>query len=81
MESSDQLKALCCFTAGQKVKIMHVGVDGVMRRRLFDLGFVPGSIVEVVRKSPLGDPIAFRVSRTTIALRREESEKIMGEPI
>lgn len=30
-----------------------------MRRRLLDLGFVPGSIVEVITKSPLGDPVAF----------------------
>ena len=50
-----------------------------MRRRLLDLGFVPGAIVEVVRKSPLGDPIAFRVSQTTVALRKEESMKIKGE--
>ena len=38
-------------------------------------------MVEVIRKSPLGDPIAFRVSQTTIALRKEESSKIMGELI
>lgn len=50
-----------------------------MRRRLLDLGFVPGSVVEVQRKSPLGDPTAFRVSNTTIALRKEESQKIHGE--
>jgi ferrous iron transport protein A len=50
-----------------------------MRRRLLDLGFVAGALVEVIRKSPLGDPIAFRVSQTTIALRREESSRIEGE--
>jgi ferrous iron transport protein A len=45
---------------------------------LLDLGFVAGAIVEVIRKSPLGDPIAFRVSQTTIALRKEESSQIEG---
>jgi ferrous iron transport protein A len=40
---------------------------------------VAGALVEVIRKSPLGDPIAFRVSQTTIALRREESSRIEGE--
>ncbi|MEH6947280.1 FeoA family protein, partial [Bacillus sp. JJ634] len=48
---------------------------------LLDLGFVPGAVVEVLRKSPLGDPIAFRVSQTSIALRKEESLRIEGELI
>ncbi|MBS4211056.1 MULTISPECIES: FeoA family protein [Neobacillus] len=64
---------------GNIIKITSINLDGVMRRRLLDLGFVAGALVEVVRKSPLGDPIAFRVSQTTIALRKEESAKIEGE--
>lgn len=66
---------------GSLIKIDSLGLEGVMRRRLLDLGFVPGAVVEVMRKSPLGDPIAFRVSQTTIALRKEESSKIIGELI
>jgi len=64
---------------GNVIKITSLNLDGVMRRRLLDLGFVAGALVEVVRKSPLGDPIAFRVSQTTIALRKEESSRIEGE--
>ena len=64
---------------GNLIKITSLNLDGVMRRRLLDLGFVAGALVEVVRKSPLGDPIAFRVSQTTIALRKEESSQIEGE--
>lgn len=66
---------------GDIIRITHLGISGVMRRRLLDLGFVPGAVVEVIRKSPLGDPIAFRVSQTSIALRKEESQKIEGELI
>lgn len=64
---------------GDRIRITSLNLDGVMRRRLLDLGFVTGAVVEVIRKSPLGDPIAFRVSQTTIALRMEESSKIEGE--
>lgn len=66
---------------GNVIKITSLYLEGVMRRRLLDLGFVVGAIVEVIRKSPLGDPIAFRVSQTTIALRKEESSQIEGELI
>ncbi|WP_100330269.1 FeoA family protein [Bacillus xiapuensis] len=64
---------------GDSVRIKEVKVTGMMRRRLLDLGFVPSAEVTVLQKSPLGDPIAFRVSHTTIALRKEESSKIYGE--
>ncbi|WP_409291661.1 ferrous iron transport protein A [Peribacillus sp. SCS-37] len=64
---------------GDSIKITSMNLAGVMRRRLMDLGFVPGAVVQVVRKSPLGDPVAFRVSQTVIALRKQESSNIEGE--
>ncbi|WP_019121372.1 FeoA family protein [Brevibacillus massiliensis] len=66
---------------GNRVRLVRIDVQGVLRRRLLDLGFVPGNVVEVLQKSPLGDPIAFRVNNTTIALRQEESSLIFGELI
>nr|WP_211171246.1 FeoA family protein [Bacillus sp. DNRA2] len=77
----DNLKILNLYEAdkGDLIRIDNLSIDGVMRRRLLDLGFVPGAIVEVQRKSPLGDPTAYRVSNTIIALRMEESQKIFGE--
>lgn len=64
---------------GSILLLTRIDVQGVMRRRLLDLGFVPQNEVEVLQRSPLGDPVAFRVNNTTIALRREESSLIYGE--
>lgn len=66
---------------GNIVRITRIDVKGVLRRRLLDLGFVVGNDIEVLRHSPLGDPTAFRVSNTTIALRKEESSLIYGDLI
>ncbi len=66
---------------GDEVLIKSLSLEGTMRRRLLDLGFVRGSELKVIQKSPLGDPMAFRVSDTTIALRKEESSKIIVEKI
>ncbi|EGK14642.1 ferrous iron transport protein A [Desmospora sp. 8437] len=63
---------------GRSVRITRLDLTGTMRRRLLDLGFVPGATVHVLQRSPLGDPVAFRVSNTTIALRKEESSRIFG---
>ncbi|MFB6467139.1 ferrous iron transport protein A [Cytobacillus sp. Hz8] len=64
---------------GDVIKIKSLHLTGFMRRRLMDLGFLPGVTVKILQKSPLGDPIAYHVNHTTIALRKEESSQIMGE--
>jgi DtxR family Mn-dependent transcriptional regulator len=52
---------------------------GAERRRLLDLGFVAGTPVEVEMTSPAGDPTAYRVRGTVIALRREQAGLIWVE--
>ncbi|KOO43466.1 FeoA family protein [Priestia koreensis] len=79
--SLDNIMNLSQGLKGERIRITELHLSGIMRRRLLDLGFVPGAVVQVVRKSPLGDPIAYKVSQTTIALRKEESSKILGERI
>jgi ferrous iron transport protein A len=37
---------------GDFIRITQLSNDGVMRRRLLDLGFVSGAVAEVLRKSP-----------------------------
>lgn len=69
------------FKKGDQIQIVRIETEGTMKRRLLDLGFVPGATVHVLQKSPLGDPTAFRVSQTTIALRKEECSQIYGERI
>ena len=46
---------------------------GPERRRLLDLGFVPGTEVFAEISSPGGDPTAYRVRGTLIALRKEQA--------
>lgn len=51
--------------------------EGLTRRRLLDLGLVPGTRVEVIRVSPAGDPRAYKIRGAVIAFRKEEAEKII----
>ncbi len=61
---------------GQWAVIDSAHNDPIMKRRLFDLGFVPGTLVECVQTAPFGDPKAFLIKNTVIALRCEDSSKI-----
>ena len=50
--------------------------EGAIRRRLLDLGIVKGTKVIPILKSPCGDPTAFVIRGSTIALRKEDANLI-----
>jgi len=53
---------------------------GFARRRLLDLGFTPGARVRSELEPFSGDPRAYRLRGTTIALRREQSDRVLVKP-
>ena len=58
-------------------KIVSIGFSGKLRRRFLDLGFSIGSKVYSAFKSPSGDPVAYIVRGTVIALRNVDAEQII----
>ncbi len=57
--------------------ISSVNIEGDAKRRLIDLGFSSGIYIVPVFKSPLGDPVAYSVMGSIIALRDDVSSQIM----
>lgn len=66
---------------GSKGKIINLTARGKKRRRLLDLGFLPGTIIKVKQKSPLGDPTAYEVRGAVIALRSEETDLVESKVV
>ena len=56
--------------------IINLNCKGDLRRRLLDLGLVNGTNIKASFKSPIGNPIAYEIRGTTIALRNEDSKFI-----
>ncbi len=69
---------LCDMKKGERSVIKELKIQGSLRRRLMDMGFVEGTAVECAGISPAGDPKAFRVRGTVIALRKEDAAQILG---
>lgn len=63
---------------GQKAEIMGISSDcrGEQRRRLMDLGFIPGSEIVALIKSASGDPVGYRIKETTIGIRKSQADMI-----
>ena len=57
--------------------IVKLLVQGLTRRRLLDLGLLPGTEVKAVLKSPLGTPTAYEIRGSVFALRPEDASKIV----
>lgn len=53
-----------------------IGDAGAATQRLMDLGVTRGTLVEVVRAAPLGDPIEVKLRGFMLTLRRAEAEHI-----
>ncbi|MBS4026650.1 MAG: ferrous iron transport protein A [Clostridia bacterium] len=68
---------LSTLAVGAVGRIESIKVNGFTRRRLLDLGFVPGTKIEVLRRSPAGDPTAYYIRGATIALRKDVANEII----
>ena len=60
----------------EKGEIIDIRCEDNIKRRLLDLGLVKGTKITPVLVSPSGDPRAFEVRGTLIAIRKEDSKKI-----
>jgi ferrous iron transport protein B len=61
---------------GQSAYVRTISTNGVMRRRLLDLGFVPGAEVQAMLRGRPAAPILYRVRGSNIALRPDDAGAI-----
>ena len=64
---------------GQRAKIIKIKGGGETNKRIAAMGMTPGSLVEIERLAPLGDPINVKVKGYHLSLRRDEAESIEVE--
>lgn len=72
-------KRLTDLKPGESAIMKALDSKSKIRRRLFDLGFLCGTPIKCLTQSPLGDPIAYIVRGTVIALRKEDAFCILIE--
>ncbi len=65
------------LTVGQTGRIKGVLPDFSLYTRLLDIGFSKNTEIECLYKSPLGDPTAYLIKGTVIALRHEDAQNII----
>lgn len=61
---------------GEKASIVKVLGHGGFRKRIVEMGFVKGKVVQAILNAPLNDPIKYRVMGYEVSLRRSEASLI-----
>ena len=79
LENKEWKQTLADLSVGEQAIILELQCKGAYRRRLLDLGLIPGTEVSAVMISPLGTPVAYTIRDSVIALRLEDAFKIIVE--
>jgi len=68
-------RTLADLARGEEAPVLGISpaCQGTQRRRLLDLGVVPGTVVRAELASASGDPMAYRIRGALIALRRQQA--------
>ena len=73
-------RSLAELQVGEVASVEHVGGERSFRRRLMELGLVPGTRVELKAIAPLGDPLELLVRGSSLSIRRAEAALVRVTP-
>jgi len=73
-----EMTRLSGLSPGESAEVVALAVAcrGAQRRRLLDLGVVPGTRITSELRGPSGDPTAYRIRGALIALRNDQAAQI-----
>ncbi|MGQ9778034.1 MAG: metal-dependent transcriptional regulator [Thermodesulfobacteriota bacterium] len=66
---------------GEKGRVIRIKSKTSLKKRLLDMGIVPGSEIQLEKVAPLGDPIDILIKGYHLSLRKEEAKEILIEKV
>ncbi len=66
---------------GSCARLVHVGGEGAFRRRLLELGFLPGTPLRLVRRMDVGGVLEVELRGVRLSLRRSEARELAVEDL
>jgi Fe2+ transport system protein FeoA len=62
---------------GDRAAIKAIRGEGTFKRRLLEMGFMPGTTVLIKKYAPLRDPIEMVIKGYHVSLRRKEAQEVL----
>lgn len=73
--------SLSSIELSNRAKICDVKCSKALKNRLYDLGIFENAIITPIFKSPFGDPTAYLIKNAVVALRKNDCENIIVNPL
>lgn len=73
-------RRLADVPVGEAVVVRAMHGERFVARRLMEMGLTPGTVVNVVRRAPMGDPVELRLRRYSLSIRLEDAASVEVEP-
>jgi ferrous iron transport protein A len=64
---------------GQAARVVKVQGEGSLSIRLMEMGLTPGTVVALIKRAPLGDPLEVRVRDYHVSLRKADAARVEVE--
>jgi len=77
MKKKSETITLGDLEPGEKGRVVKVKGTGSLRKRLLDMGMIPGTEVQLKKIAPLGDPVDVLIKGYHLSLRKDEAEDIL----
>lgn len=72
---------LASLTPGSSARLVEIGGERSFRRRLMELGLLPGARVQMVRRVDVGGLVELAVRGCRVTVRRSEANLLFVEPV
>ena len=67
-------------SSGDRCVVLDIASEPAeLKSRLYSLGIIPGSVLQLLRLAPLGDPMQLKVGGSFVSIRKSEAEIISVE--
>ena len=73
------MRTLRQVKVGETVKVTKLTGEGVVKRRIMDMGITKGVEIYVRKVAPLGDPVEVTVRGYELSLRKADAEMVIIE--
>lgn len=73
------IQSIAEMIPGQRARVSGVAGPAASRNRLLEMGLTRGTLVELIRVAPLGDPIELQVRGYRLSVRKAEAATVSIE--
>ncbi len=73
------MKTLRQSKPGDTVRVVRLHGQGAVKRRIMDMGITKGTVIQVRKVAPLGDPVEITVRGYELSIRKADGEMVEVE--